>query len=475
MLEKTTVDNETIDKVQFDRFAARIQGTLIDPSDEAYDEARSVWNGMIDRYPALIVSCASTSDVVAAVNFARENKLRVAVRGGGHNVAGLGVADGGLVIDLTQMNSVEVDPKTQLVKAGGGATIGAVDNASQAYGLVVPLGVVSATGIAGLTLGGGLGWLRNKYGLSCDNLLAAEVVTADGQIIYASEDMNSDLLWGLRGGGGNFGIVTRFEYQAYRLGPEVAFTFVFHNGEGENMTRAFRYWRDYCATIPDEVSTLAASGIIPAHPELFPEGIQGKPFVLIGAMYAGPVEEGMRVMEPLRTFAEPLIDFSGIMPYREAQVILDEDYPDGMRYYWKSLNLSRLDNEVLDRLVGHARRQPSRLSTMDLWHIGGAVRRVTDDESAFHGRQAAFLLNPESNWEDPANDELNIAWVRDTIADMQKYSDGSRYLNFPGFQEEGDDMMRKAFGNKYQRLAELKHKYDPTNFFCLNQNIKPKP
>ena len=455
MLERT-INHETIDTVNLKDLAARIQGEIITPDNEAYDDARSVWNGMIDRRPALIVRCLDTTDVAAVVTFAREHNLRVAVRGGGHNVAGLAVADDSLVIDLAAMNAVEVDQDAKLVKAGGGATIGDVDRASQAHGLAVPLGVVSATGIAGLTLGGGLGWLRNKYGLSCDNLVAAEVVTADGRIVYADEDTNNDLLWGLRGGGGNFGIVTRFEYRAYPLGPEVAFTFVFHNGEGENMSNAFRFWRDYCETVPDEVSTLVASGIIPAHPELFPEEIHGKPFVLIGAMYTGSPDEGMQVMEPLRTFAEPLIDFSGIMPYLEAQVILDEDYPDGLRYYWKSLNLSRLDDEVIDRLVTHARRQPSRLSTLDLWHIGGAVSRVTEAESAFHGRQAAFLLNPESNWEDPADDEANIAWVRNTIDDMQDYSDGSRYLNFPGFQEEGDEMIRKAFGNKYRRLAARK-------------------
>jgi hypothetical protein len=336
------------------------------------------------------------------------------------------------------------------------------------------MGVVSATGIAGLTLGGGYGWLRNKYGLSCDNLIGATIVTAQGEIVRASETENSDLLWGLRGGGGNFGIVTEFEYQAHPLGPEVAFTFVFHNGTGENMKRAIQFYGDYSLAAPDEVSTLLATGIIPAHPELFPEEIHNQPFVLFGAMYAGPAQEGQPLMQPLLDFGEPLIDFSGIMPYVEAQQVFDEDYPDGLRYYWKSLNLSRLDDAVIDRLVKHARQQPSVFSTVDLWYVGGAVSRVSPEESAFNGRQAAFLLSPEANWEHKEDDQVNIRWLREFITDMQEFSDGSRYLNFPGFQEEGDEMIRQAFGQQYERLAALKQKYDPTNFFSLNQNIKPE-
>lgn len=473
-IKTSNVIKNKLDEQTVQTFANQLKGELVRAGDANYDEVRAVWNGMIDHYPALIARCTTVEDVVASVNFARENNLLLAVRGGGHNVAGLAVAaDGGLVIDLAQLNKVEVDPQARTVRAQGGATIGDLDTATQVHGLATPMGVVSATGIAGLTLGGGFGWLRNKYGLSCDNLIAAQVITADGRIVTANANENNDLLWGLRGGGGNFGIVTEFEYQLYPVGPEVSFTFILHDGAGDNLKKAIQFYRDFSTTAPDEVSTIMASGIIPPEPELFPENIHNKPFVLFGAMYAGPADEGHKVTQPLRDFGEPLIDFSGIMPYIEAQKIFDEDYPDGLRYYWKSLNLSRLDDEVIDRFVKHARQQPSVFSTVDLWHVGGAVSRVSDDESAFNGRQAAFLLSPEANWEHPEDDEANITWLREFIADMEEFSDGSRYLNFPGFQEEGDEMMRKSFGNKYERLQALKQKYDPTNFFSLNQNIKP--
>ncbi len=462
-----------LSEAQIQEFEAGLRGELIRPGDEAYDEARGVWNGMIDRYPALIARCVSVDDVVTAVNFARDNNVLLAVRGGGHNVAGHGTCDGGLVIDLAPMNYVHVDPEARTARTGGGATIGHLDAATQQYGLATPMGVVSETGIAGLTLGGGYGWLRNKYGLSCDNLVSVQVVTAEGQVITASAVENSDLFWGIGGGGGNFGIVTEFEYRLYPLGPEVAFTFVFHNGEGENMKKAIRFFRDYATTTPDEVGTLMATGIIPPEPHLFPENIHGRSFVLFGAMYAGAAEEGQRVMQPLRDFGEPLIDFSGIMPYVEAQKVFDEDYPRGMRYYWKSLNLTRLDDEVIERLVKHARKQPSVFSTVDLWHVGGAVSRVGPQENAFNGRQAAFLLSPEANWENSEDDEVNITWLREFMTDMQEFSDGTRYLNFPGFQEEGNEMMKQSFGPQYERLVALKKKYDPNNLFSLNQNIKP--
>ncbi|MCB0193697.1 MAG: FAD-binding oxidoreductase [Anaerolineae bacterium] len=473
-LKTPQVIDSNLDDQAVQAFAGQLQGDLIRAGDANYDEIRAVWNGMIDRYPALIARCVSVEDVVTCVNFARENDLRVAVRGGGHNVAGLAVAaDDGLVIDLSQFNNVVVDAEARTARAQGGATIGDLDAATQVHGLATPMGVVSATGIAGLTLGGGFGWLRNKYGLSCDNLIGAQVVTADGRVVYAGESENRDLLWGLRGGGGNFGIVTEFEYQLHPIGPEVAFTFILHDAAGANLKRALQFYRDYSSQAPDEISTILASGIIPPEPELFPEEIHNKPFVLFGAMYSGEAQEGQQLMKPLVDFGEPLIDFSGIMPYVEAQQAFDADYPDGLRYYWKSLNLNRLDDEVIDRFVKHAQQQPSVFSTVDLWYVGGAVKRVSADDSAFGGRQASFLLSPEANWEHAEDDEANISWLRAFIADMEEFSDGSRYLNFPGFQEEGDEMMRQAFGDKYARLQELKDKYDPTNFFSANQNIKP--
>jgi hypothetical protein len=455
-----------------------LQGELITPADDGYEEARLVWNGTIDRRPALIVRPATVEDVVAAVNFARENNMLLSVRGGGHNVAGHGTNDGGLVMDLSNLNRVDVDPQARLVRAGGGATIGDVDAATQAYGLAVPLGVVSATGIAGLTLGGGYGWLRNKFGLSADNLIEAEVVTASGRVIRASVDENPDLLWALRGGGGNFGVVTEFLYRAHPVGPDVMFVLVFHDGSSDNMKQGIQFYRDYVATAPDEVSSLMFTGQIPPDEHHFPVELHLKPFVAFGAMYAGDPEEGREVLQPLLDFGskrgvKPLLDFSGVMPYVDAQQILDADYPNGMRYYWKSLNLIRLDDEAIERLLEHARRQPSPLSTVDLWHIGGEVSRVSAEDSAFYGREAAFLLNPEANWENAEDDEANVTWVRELIAAMEPFSDGSRYLNFAGMQEEGEQMMRGAFGPNYQRLTEVKQTYDPANLFRLNQNIRP--
>jgi FAD/FMN-containing dehydrogenase len=454
-------------------FGARLQGRLVRPGDADYDQARRVWNGMIDRYPALIAQCAGVEDVVAAVNFAREHKLLVSLRGGGHNVAGHATNDGGLVIDLSPMKQIEVNVEARTARAQGGVTWGELDAATQVYGLATPGGVFSGTGIAGLTLGGGFGWLRNKYGLSADNLISADVVMADGRVVTASAHENADLLWGLRGGGGNFGVVTTFEYRLHPVGPEVYFVFTFHDGKGAKMKRALQLYRDFSATAPDEVSTVAACGVIPSEPS-FPAELHGKPFTLLAGLYAGAVEDGKRALQPLLDFGAPLLDFSGVKPYVEAQQAFDADYPDGKRYYWKSLNLLRLDDAVIDRIVHHARLQPSAHNTTDLWHIGGAVRRGSPTTSAFHGRQAAFLLSPEANWHHAEDDTVNIAWLRDFIADMAEFSDGSRYLNFAGFQEEGDSLVRSAFGSQYERLAALKAKYDPDNLFRLNQNVKPE-
>ncbi len=452
----------------------QLHGQLILPGQAGYDTARAVWNGMIDRYPAAIARCAGIQDVVAAVNYAREHELVLAVRGGGHNVAGHGTCDGGLVIDLADLNTVEVDPINRIARAGGGTTWGQLDAATQVYGLATPGGVFSDTGIAGLTLGGGFGYLRSKYGLACDNLVGAELVTAAGEVIRVSERENAELLWGLRGGGGNFGVVTTFEYRLHPVGPDVQFVFVFHDAEGDNMRRAVELYRDYSAGAPDEVSSILALGVIPPDPHVFPEAIHGRPFAAFIALYAGPVEQGKAVLQPLLDFGAPLLDGSGAMQYVEAQKAFDHDYPDGRRYYWKSLNLLTLDDAAIETIVEHARRQVSPFSTTDLWHIGGAMQRVGAAQSAFYGRHAAYLLNPEANWDGSEGDAANVAWVQQFIAAMQPWSDGSRYLNFAGFQEEGDAMMRDSWGAQYERLRELKATYDPTNLFSLNQNIKPR-
>lgn len=465
----------TLDPAQVRTIVAQIHGQVILPGDPAYEDARKVWNGIIDKHPAVIIRPVDASDVIAAVSFARRTRLPLSIRGGGHNVAGHATNDGGMIIDLSLMRKVTVDPVNRTARAEGGATWGDVDQASQLYGLATPGGVFSKTGIAGLTLGGGFGWLRSKYGLSCDNLIGAEVVTADGRLVRANASENSDLLWGLRGGGGNFGVVTAFEYQLHPVGPEMMFVFAFHDGNTEaDMNKAVRYFRDYCATAPDEVSTILALGMIPPDPELFPEHLHGHRFVLFGGLYTGSVEDGKRALQPLLDFGKPILDHSGVKPYIEIQQTFDHDYPDGLRYYWKSINLKQLDDQAIEQIVIHARQQTSPYSTTDLWDIRGAVSRLDAESGAFFGRGAAFLLNPEANWIDAQTDDANIGWVRNFVNAMEPFSDGSRYLNFAGFQEEGDVMMRQSFGPQYERLLTLKQKYDPENLFRLNQNIKPK-
>lgn len=471
-MKTRTFGEAVVNEKTVQKFAADLEGELIRPGDSGYEEARAVWNGMIDKHPALIARCVSEADVVASVNFASEHDLLVSVRGGGHNVAGYATNDGGLVIDLSPMNWVEVDPEARMVRTGGGATLEDLDRATQAHGLAVPVGVVSETGVAGLTLGGGLGWLRNKYGLTCDNMISARVVTADGELITASEDEHSELFWGLRGGGGNFGIVTAFEFRAHPLGPEIWMTAAFH--DGRHMKEVLQFWRDYSLEAPDEVSTLLATGQFPPGEEIFPEELHGLPFVLIVGAYAGSPEEGEQVMRPLRDFRQPLVDFSERTTFVEAQQFFDEDYPSGeLHYYWKSLNLPELSEAAIDRIVEHSLAQPSPLTTTDVWHIGGAVRRVDEDATAFVGRHVPFLFNVEANWENPEDDDENVAWARTYVDEMRAFSDGSRYFNFPGFHEGGEAAIRATFGTKMDRLVALKKKYDPDNLFRLNQNITP--
>jgi FAD/FMN-containing dehydrogenase len=452
-------------------FARNLRGQLITPTDPDYETARRVWNGLIDRRPALIARCADAGDVAAAVLFGRQQQLPLAVRGGGHSVAGHSTIDDGLVIDLAHLKRLEVDPQARRARVGAGCTWAEVDAATQAHGLATPGGLFSGTGVAGLTLGGGFGWMRNKFGLTCDNLVSAQVVSADGRLVTASASENADLLWGLRGGGGNFGIVTEFEFQLHPVGPEVAAVLTFYPGEQDEAV--LRFFRDYTATAPDEVSVIAVQGVVPPVHPAYPPELYGRRFILLGSVYAGDPEEGERVMQPLRSVAEPLLDFSGRMPYVEIQKLFDADYPAGARYYWKSLNLLRLDDEMISALVTQARRQPSSHSTIDLWHLGGAIRRVSGDESAYGGRHAHFLLAGEGNWHDAAHDQENIDWVRDVIGALRPYSDGGAYLNFPGLQEEGQALMEASFGPQYAKLAALKRTWDPDNVFRLNQNVVP--
>ncbi|ELY27137.1 FAD linked oxidase domain-containing protein [Natrialba magadii ATCC 43099] len=394
----------------------------------------------------------------------------MAVRSGGHNVSGSAVCDDGMVIDLAEMNGVWVDPDERTVWAQAGATLGDVDHETQVFGLATPLGVVSDTGVAGLTLGGGIGHLRNKYGLSCDNLTSVGIVTADGEYCTASENENEELFWGLRGGGGTFGIVTGFEFDLHPVGPEVATGLVFYPGDlAVTVLPAFR---DYEESAPDELTTLVSMGVFPEE-ELFPVDAVDKFKIAILGVYADAPGQGETVIEPLRKLGEPLADFSGRIPYTEFQQLFDDDYPDGMRYYWKSLYLASLSDDVIHRSLEWAEAAPSRLSTVDIWPLGGAIADVGHDESAFAGREAPYLLGVEANWEDPRQDGANVEWARDCLDDMRQFSDGSVYLNFPGFYEDSDEMLETTFGDAYDRLVALKNEYDPTNLFSPTQNIEP--
>ncbi|MCU4750517.1 FAD-binding oxidoreductase [Halobacteria archaeon AArc-curdl1] len=444
----------------------RFHGEVVLPEDEGYDDARAVWNGMIDKYPAIIAYCSGTADVISAVNFAREHDLLVAVRSGGHNVAGSAVCDDGIVIDLSEMNGVWVDPDERTAWVQAGATLGDLDYETQAFGLATPLGVVSDTGVAGLTLGGGVGHLRNKYGLSCDNLASVDIVTADGEYLTPSEDENEDLFWGIRGGGGTVGVVTGFEFDLHPVGPEVATGLVFYPGhDAGEVLRAFREIED---SAPDELTTLVSAGVFPEE-ELFSADVVDEFKIAILGMYADSPEEGEKVIEPLRELADPLADFSGRMPYTEFQQLFDEDYPDGMRYYWNSLYLESLSGDVIDCVIEWADAAPSPLSTVDVWPLGGAITDVGFNESAFPGREVPHLLGVEANWEDAEQDEANISWARECLDDMQQFSDGSVYLNFPGFFEDSDEMLETTFGDAYDRLVALKNQYDPTNLFSSSQ------
>ncbi len=448
----------------------QFHGEIVLPGDKNYDEARTVWNGMIDKYPGMVAYCSGTADVINAVDFAREHGLRVAVRAGGHNVAGTAVCDDGIVIDLSEMNGVWVDPDERTAWVQAGATLGDIDHETQAFGLATPLGVVSDTGVAGLTLGGGVGHLRKKYGLSCDNLASVEIVTADGAYRTASEDENEDLFWGIRGGGGTAGIVTGFEFDLHPVGPEVATGFVFYPGDqAVDVLRAFRLTEQ---SVPDELTTLVSVGTFPEE-ELFPADVVEESKIAILGLYADSPEEGEGVIEPLRELGEPLADFSGTMRYTEFQQLFDDDYPDGMRYYWNSLYLESLSDDVIDHIIEWAADAPSPLSTVDVWPLGGAIADVGLDESAFPGRGAPYLLGVEANWEDPEQDAANIAWARECLDDMREFSDGSVYPNFPGFYEGNDEMMETTFGDAYDRLAAVKTEYDPTSLFSLNQSVEP--
>ena len=464
---------EAVDRIPDDAlasFVASVRGAVILPDDPDYDDARRIWNGMIDHRPAIIARCTGVADVKDAVNFARGHDLPLplAVRGGGHNVSGSAVCDGGLVVDLSEMNGVRVDPEARTARAGGGTTLGDVDRETQAFGLAAPLGVVSETGIAGLTLNGGYGHLRRRFGLACDGLESVDVVAANGEFRTASEERNEDLFWALRGGGGNFGVVTSFEYRLHPVGPEVYALFVWHRGD--RAAEAMRAFREYAGDASREASVLAFYAFVPELDE-FPEESRGDPALVFFGCHLGGRGDAEAEFRPLREFADPLADASGPIEYVELQRLLDEDYPDGRRYYWKSLYLDDLSDDAIDLVERFGEECPSSLSTVDLWHLGGAISDVPEDGTAFRHRDRPYLLTFEANWDDPGDDDENVDWARrgiDAARELPAASGG--YGNFPGF---GEDPARTVFGDNYDRLAAVKAEYDPENVFRFNQNVEP--
>ena len=455
--DTTTVGN-VVDEAIVQVFKLGLRGELLRPGDDAYDDARKVFNAGIDRRPAMIARCADTSDVVNSVNFARTHNLLVAIRGGGHNVAGTGVCDGGIVIDLSKMKRMSVDPELLTARAQPGLLAGEFDFITQSFGLATTLGIISHTGIAGLTLGGGSGWLQGKYGMACDNLLSVEIVTADGRTLTASATENEDLFWGVRGGGGNFGVVTSFEYQLHPV-DQVFGGMVVH--ELTNARDLLRFYRDFALESPDELGTMPLFATSPA----------GRPVIALFGCYSGSIEEGEKVLKPLRSFGSPFSDFFGAMNYVDMQSYLDWGFPKGRLQEWKSSFLPFLSDESIEVLIEYAVTKPSPMSAFVLQHLHGAACRVSPTETAFAHRSEKHDLLIISMWEDPSESDKNITWTREFLEAMHPFLEQGVYVNNLG--DEGEDRVRAAYGPNYERLVTLKNKYDPTNFFQVNQNIKP--
>lgn len=461
-------EDTAIDRPAVEDLRASFRGELVRPGEPGYEEHRKVWNGSIDRRPGLIARCTGVADVRAAVRFARDRGLVVAVRGGGHSFPGLSVCDDGLLIDLGPMRGIRVDPEAGTARAQAGVLLGELDRETQAFGLAVSTGIVTHTGVAGLTLGGGIGWIMRKHGLTIDHLRSVDLVTADGEFVKASEDQNADLFWGVRGGGGNFGIVTDFEFRLNPLGPYVVAGPVFW--AMEDAPAVLRFHRDWIADCPDELMTIAVQRRAPALP-FVPPDLVGKLVVGIAACYAGPVDEGERVVAPLKGFGSPVLDLCQPKPYLAHLQMFDPSFPHGWWYYVRSCDVEQLSDDVIDVVVEHGMRIRSPITSVALWQMGGAVARVAEDDTAFHGRKAGFTFNINGNSQTADGFEAERQWARDYWSALAPHHT-SVYVNF--LMEEGEDRVRQAYGaDKYDRLKALKRKYDPTNFFRLNQNIKP--
>jgi FAD/FMN-containing dehydrogenase len=444
-----------------------ISGEVVAPSDAGYAEACKVWNGAHDRRPALVVRCADADDVATAVGFARSNDLPIAVRGGGHSIAGFSTCDNGIVIDLSQMNDVRVDPATRRATVGGGAVWADVDNETQPHGLATTGGLVSSTGVAGFTLGGGIGWTMRKFGLACDNLVAADVVTADGRLVHASESENSDLLWGLRGGGGNFGIVTQFEFELHPLGPMVYAGPIFYPADAAH--ELLHTFRDWAVVAPDEITAIVNLTTAPPLP-VIPAEWHGKKVAAFIATSSGPIDEGESLVGAFRTVGEPIADLLGPMPYQAIQTLIDPLWEKGIHAYFKATNLARLDDELIDRLCALHLEAPGPQCEIHVHQMGGALARVPEGATAFAERSMPFLLNAVTGWRDPSDAESHTEWARAVIEAAAGSSTGHAYVNFLG----DPNAARSSYGDEtYARLVALKNEYDPTNVFRLNQNIDP--
>jgi FAD/FMN-containing dehydrogenase len=449
-----------------------VLGAVFVEGDQGYGGARAVWNAMIDRRPAVIVRCKGSADVIAGVAFAREHGVPVAIRGGGHNVAGHAVCDDGVMIDLSAMRGVQVDPERRRARVEGGAIWRDVDRETQAFGLAVPGGLISDTGVAGLTLSGGIGWLRSRHGLTIDNLVSAEVVTADGRLLRASADENADLLWALKGGGGNFGVVTEFEFALHPAGPVLMFCaplYPLSAGSGP-----IRFWRDFLADKSGDVGSLIEFSTIPHDPD-YPEQYWGERIYTVAAVYAGDADDGERLLQPLRELGDMVADFSGQMNYCDIQQLFDTLIPFGRyRCYWKSHFLSGLTDSAIDLILEGNAAPPSPNTLSSIWGFGGATARVAAADSAFGDRSMPYMFSIDSIWEAAEDDDANVAWTRDFWQRLTPHSDRGRiYLNFPGLGEEGDELVRRSYGANFARLAEVKRTYDPANTFRFNQNITP--
>jgi FAD/FMN-containing dehydrogenase len=450
-----------VERPDFHRLDGDIAGEVIVPGHAAYDAARRVWNGMIDKRPLAIVRCAGVDDVQAAITFAASNGVSVAVRGGGHNIAGNATCDNCLVIDLSPMKRIEVDEDHRRARAGGGVHWGEFDAETQRHGLATTGGLMPSTGIAGFTLGGGLGYLMRSYGLTCDNLLAAEVVIAAGQRLTASLDQNSDLFWGLRGGGGNFGVVTSFEFQLHEVGPLILAGAVAH--PLSRAKDAFRFYRDFSAAAPDSLAVYASLAT----------GPDGASRMGMRSVFNGPIATGLAAVHPLREFGPPILDDVVPRPYVEVQKFAEPAFPPGRLNYWKANFVDDLSDELIDLVIGSFRRVPSPYSLVVFEHMGGAVARVAETATAFHHRTPAYSLLILSGWLDAADTAANVAWARELWELTRPLSSAGVYVNYLG--TEGTQRVRDAYGVNYARLSDVKRKYDSDNLFRFNQNIEPSP